>query len=124
MLCIKDTLLLKPQLQIFTCDLRCSSSTLRHDPEGIFAEPVTDEIAPGYSTLIKYPMDLTTMATKLSNHAYSSVDEFRSDFVLMCKNAMTYNAPETVYFSFAKNMMEDGVKVIERVSPFFHCHKT
>jgi hypothetical protein len=86
----------------------------KYDPEVIFAEPVTDEIAPGYSALIKHPMDLSTMATKLSNHAYSSVDEFRSDFVLMCKNAMTYNAPETVYFSFAKSMMEDGIKIIER----------
>ena len=116
----KDTLL-KPQLKNFTCDLLCSSATLRYDPEVIFAEPVTDEIAPGYSALIKHPMDLSTMATKLSNHAYSSVDEFRSDFVLMCKNAMTYNAPETVYFSFAKSMMEDGIKIIERVSPFFYC---
>ena len=76
---------------------------------------MTDEIAPGYSALIKHPMDLSIMATKLSNHAYSSVDEFRSDFVLMCKNAMTYNAPETVYFSFAKSVMENGIKVIERV---------
>lgn len=77
---------------------------------------MTDEIAPGYSALIKHPMDLSTMATKLSNHAYSSVDEFRGDYVLMCKNAMTYNAPETVYYSIAKTMMDDGVKIIERVS--------
>ena len=79
---------------------------------------MTDEIAPGYSALIKHPMDLSTMATKLSNHAYSSVDEFRGDYVLMCKNAMTYNAPETVYYSIAKTMMDDGVKIIERVSPY------
>lgn len=87
----------------------------RRDPEGIFAEPVTDDIAPGYSALIKHPMDLSTMATKLSNHAYYSAEEFKNDFVLMCKNAMTYNSPETVYYSVANNMMRDGLKLIEKV---------
>ena len=92
-----------------------STFSSRRDPEGIFAEPVTDEIAPGYSALIKHPMDLSTMATKLAGHAYSSLEEFRSDFVLMCKNAMTYNSPETVYYSVANNIMQDGLKIIEKV---------
>lgn len=87
----------------------------RRDPEGIFAEPVTDDIAPGYSSLIKHPMDLSTMATKLSNHTYTSLEEFKSDFVLMCKNAMTYNSRETVYHSIAHNTMQEGLKIIEKV---------
>lgn len=94
----------------------CSPPPHRRDPEGIFAEPVTDDIAPGYSALIKHPMDLSTMATKISNHAYWSAEEFKNDFVLMCKNAMTYNSPETIYYSVANSIMRDGLKLIEKVS--------
>ena len=88
----------------------------RRDMEAIFAEPVTDDIAPGYSALIKHPMDLGTMATKLANNQYGSVDEFKGDFLLMCKNAMTYNAPETVYYSVANNLLTEGLKLIAKVS--------
>lgn len=49
----------------------------RRDPEGIFAEPVTDDIAPGYSTIIQSPMDLTNMASKVEGNQYSSVMEFK-----------------------------------------------
>ena len=55
------------------------------------------------------------MATKLSNHTYTSLEEFKSDFVLMCKNAMTYNSRETVYHSIAHNTMQEGLKIIEKV---------
>ena len=81
----------------------------------MFAEPVTDDIAPGYSALIKHPMDLKAMAGKLVSHAYSSVEEFKNDFVLMCKNAMTYNAPDTVYYTLASNVMVEGLKLISKV---------
>ena len=68
------------------------------------------------------------MATKVSNHSYYGVDEFQSDFVLMCKNAMAYNAPETVYHCSAKAILEDGLAMIERVSsnssPFLTCTHT
>ena len=55
------------------------------------------------------------MAAKVSGHAYCGVEEFREDFVLMCKNAMTYNAAETVYYAVASNVMKDGLKIIEKV---------
>lgn len=49
----------------------------RNDPEGVFSEPVTDEIAPGYSTVIKQPMDLQTMYNKIEMNEYPSVNEFK-----------------------------------------------
>ena len=49
----------------------------RNDPEGVFGEPVTDEIAPGYSAIIKQPMDLQTMMNKVELNEYPSVNEFK-----------------------------------------------
>lgn len=52
----------------------------RNDPEGVFSEPVTDEIAPGYSAIIKQPMDLQTMGHKVELNEYPSVSEFKVGF--------------------------------------------
>ena len=60
-------------------------------------------------------MDLTTIGTKIEMGQYSSVSEFKSDFILMCNNAMTYNAPETVYYGSAKRLLTTGLQVIARV---------
>ncbi len=49
----------------------------RKDKEDIFTWPVTDDIAPGYSLIIKNPMDLSTMKKKIDAHMYSSVMEYR-----------------------------------------------
>ena len=53
------------------------SQIQRNDPEGVFAEPVTDDIAPGYSSIIKQSMDLLTIGNKIDNNTYSTVDEFK-----------------------------------------------
>lgn len=56
----------------------CSHSlSCRKDPQGIFAEPVTDNIAPGYSALISNPMDFSTMSKKIDTLQYQSIDEYK-----------------------------------------------
>lgn len=49
----------------------------RKDPHGFFAFPVTDAIAPGYSMIIKHPMDFSTMKDKIHNNEYNTVTEFK-----------------------------------------------
>ena len=49
----------------------------RKDKDDIFGLPVTDDIAPGYSSIIKNPMDLSTMRKKIDSHAYNSIVEYR-----------------------------------------------
>lgn len=49
----------------------------RKDPHGFFAFPVTDAIAPGYSMIIKHPMDFGTMKEKIVANEYKSVTEFK-----------------------------------------------
>ncbi|XP_078271863.1 bromodomain-containing protein 9 isoform X5 [Rhinoraja longicauda] len=86
----------------------------RKDPHGFFAFPVTDSIAPGYSMIIKHPMDFSTMKDKILANEYNSITEFKGDFKLMCDNAMTYNRPETVYYKAAKKLLHTGFKMMSK----------
>lgn len=88
----------------------------RKDPHGFFAFPVTDAIAPGYSMIIKHPMDFGTMKEKIVSNEYKSITEFKADFKLMCDNAMTYNRPDTVYYKLAKKILHAGFKMMSRAA--------
>ncbi|XP_051575184.1 bromodomain-containing protein 9 isoform X1 [Myxocyprinus asiaticus] len=86
----------------------------RKDQHGFFAFPVTDAIAPGYSTIIKHPMDFSTMKDKIAANEYKTITEFKADFKLMCDNAMVYNRPETVYYKAAKKLLHTGFKMMSK----------
>lgn len=60
-----------------------------------FREPV-DPVAlgiPEYFTIIKRPMDLSTVAKKHAEGAYASAEALAADVELMISNATTYNRP-------------------------------
>nr|CAG4646971.1 EOG090X04G3 [Megafenestra aurita]SVE92326.1 EOG090X04G3 [Megafenestra aurita] len=92
----------------------------RKDPRQFFAWPVTDNIAPGYSSIINKPMDFSTMKQKIEDNQYRTLQEFTDDFVLMCNNAMTYNQPDTVYYKAAKRLLHTGLRTLtaEKVRPY------
>ncbi|KAK0545629.1 hypothetical protein OC861_005196 [Tilletia horrida] len=52
-------------------------------------DPVRDR-APNYFSVIKRPMDLSTMANKLDAGLYKDRFEFKADFELIVSNALTY----------------------------------
>lgn len=49
----------------------------RKDPSAFFSFPVTDLIAPGYSLVIRQPMDFSTIKEKVKNDYYQSLDELK-----------------------------------------------
>ncbi|XP_021463373.1 bromodomain-containing protein 7 [Oncorhynchus mykiss] len=84
----------------------------RKDPSAFFSFPVTDLIAPGYSTIIKRPMDFGAMKDKVKNEYYQSLEELKVDFRIMCENAMIYNKPETIYHKAARKLLHSGMKIL------------
>ncbi|XP_068938628.1 bromodomain-containing protein 7 isoform X2 [Petaurus breviceps papuanus] len=86
----------------------------RKDPSAFFSFPVTDFIAPGYSMIIKHPMDFSTMKEKIKNNDYQSIEELKDNFKLMCSNAMIYNKPETIYYKAAKKLLHSGMKILSQ----------
>lgn len=84
----------------------------KKDPKQLFAWPVTDHIAPGYSSIISQPMDFSTMKQRIDNGIYMSLSQFIDDFKLLCNNAMVYNQPNTIYYKAAKKLLSSGVKMM------------
>jgi len=64
---------------------------------GPFSEPVNwaKLSIPDYPKIVKKPMDLGTMRSKLDSGAYSTAEKFRDDFKLIISNCFLYNPPST-----------------------------
>ncbi|KAJ8334464.1 hypothetical protein SKAU_G00401030 [Synaphobranchus kaupii] len=56
-----------------------------------FTKPVDIQEVPDYLTVIKQPMDLSTLLSKIDQHKYVTVKEFIHDVDLIWKNALEYN---------------------------------
>lgn len=67
-----------------------------------FAQPVDPAEVPDYYDIIKNPMDLSTMFSKVQS--YKTPEEFVNDFRLIYANAMEYNPPDAEgYFEYFKS---------------------
>lgn len=62
----------------------------------MFTKPVDTEEVPDYNMIIKQPMDLETMMTKIDMHCYLCARDFLDDIDLICKNALEYNPDRLV----------------------------
>ena len=62
----------------------------KKDVNQVFALPVDDMFAPGYSEIIKEPMDFSTVRIKLNAGKYQTLAAFKSDFELVSFIGLSY----------------------------------
>lgn len=67
----------------------------RHHLSDPFMQPVDTKTVTDYLDLVKEPMDLSTVESRLFSGKYSSAYEFSSDIRKIWSNAFTYNPPES-----------------------------
>ncbi|KAL1244774.1 Peregrin [Trichinella spiralis] len=87
---------------------------LAFDVEEVFAQPVSEEIVPGYRSIISNPMDLGTMRKKVLQFEYMNVNEFMADFNLMIANCLKFNRQNRFYLRIGRRMDAFGKKEIAR----------
>ncbi|KAL4430390.1 hypothetical protein ABPG77_002196 [Micractinium sp. CCAP 211/92] len=85
----------------------------KKDIHNMFKEPVTEAIAPGYFSVIKQPMDFSTMKAKASKGQYKGWEDLRADMRLMFSNALTYNAEGGTIYNYAKLLMGQCDRILE-----------
>jgi len=59
-----------------------------------------------YFDIVKEPMDLGTIQTRLDGDKYSSYEDFARDMRLVWSNCMLYNPADTPYHQSALKMSE------------------
>ncbi|CAM1332319.1 Uncharacterised protein r2_g4138 [Pycnogonum litorale] len=59
-----------------------------------FLHPVSIDDVPDYLSVIKQPMDFSTIRNKLETGQYQNVNEFHKDMLLVKNNCEIYNPPE------------------------------
>ena len=85
------------------------------DKHKIFAFPVNDFIAPGYSKVIKHPMSLFTMKNKAREREYRRFSQVKKDFLYMCDNALMWNPDTSIYYIEAEKMKRNGLFLFKRL---------
>jgi chromatin structure-remodeling complex subunit RSC1/2 len=65
------------------------------DPSKLFQRKVNKRSLPDYYTVIKEPMALSTIKSKISAKEYGDFSQFVRDFALVSHNAQVYNRPDS-----------------------------
>ncbi|XP_019086767.1 PREDICTED: transcription factor GTE9-like isoform X1 [Camelina sativa] len=107
-------------LQMKQCEILLKR-LMSHQHGWLFKSPV-DVVKlniPDYFSIIKHPMDLGTVKTKLTSGTYLTPSEFSADVRLTFRNAMTYNPIGNKVFNMADSLskfFELKWKTIEKKS--------
>jgi hypothetical protein len=91
------------------CRARCQEIIQKlsdHDAMLLFAEPVSERVAPNYHDVIKNPTDLQTMLHRAKREEYHNYAWVREKFELMVLNALTFNRHHTKFWNEAKRYYE------------------
>nr|XP_023654035.1 bromodomain-containing protein 8-like isoform X1 [Paramormyrops kingsleyae] len=86
-----------------------------HRYANVFLQPVTDDIAPGYHSIVHRPMDLSTIKKNIETGLIRTTAEFQRDIMLMFQNAVMYNSSDHDVYHMALEMQRD---VLEQVQQF------
>lgn len=78
-----------------------------HKYANVFLHPVTDEMAPGYHSIVYRPMDLLTIKKNIENGYIKTTLEFQRDMMLMFQNAIMYNSSDHDVFHMAIEMQKE-----------------
>ena len=70
-----------------------------------FPQPHQKTEAPDYHDIVKRPMDLKTIKSRVKDGWITNSSEFQRDVYLMFANAMMYNRPGSEIYNMAEEMM-------------------
>lgn len=100
----------------------------------VFTKPVDPNEVPDYVTVIKQPMDLSSVISKIDLHKYLTVKDYLRDIDLICSNALEYNPDrdpgdrlirhracalrDTAYAIIKEELDEDFEKLCEEIQEY------
>ncbi|KAF9512649.1 hypothetical protein BS47DRAFT_1330128 [Hydnum rufescens UP504] len=85
------------------------------DRSHLFEHPVSRAQAPDYDTIVKNPMNWSRIKEKLDLHAYGTVEEFKTDILLVLDNSTLYNKPEHGYHKLAARIKVSSAPILAKL---------
>ena len=88
------------------------------DHYAFFADPVDTTLALDYLTVVREPMDFSTMRKRLLAGEYSpaphgrGIEALERDVELIASNCMAFNPPETEFYKQAANLRPNSARII------------
>jgi bromodomain-containing protein 8 len=76
----------------------------QHRNGNIFHNPIKTSEAPDYYDIVKRPMDLKTIKTRIREGQIASSAEFQRDVYLMFANSLMYNRPGSDIYTMAEEV--------------------
>uniref|UniRef100_A0A0M3KHA0 Brd8 (inferred by orthology to a D. melanogaster protein) n=1 Tax=Anisakis simplex TaxID=6269 RepID=A0A0M3KHA0_ANISI len=83
-----------------------------HRHAAIFAQPVSDSIARGYSKVVKNRMDLQTLKKQVDSGRIADMLDFKRRLLLMFANAVMFNSTGHDVNNYAKEMADDSLNAL------------
>ncbi|XP_033739931.1 PH-interacting protein-like [Pecten maximus] len=92
--------------------IRCMEVVMEHSIAEPFLTPVDLNAFPIYAIVIEYPIDLTTIKSRLENRFYRRVNSLQFDVRYIENNANTFNEPGTPIVKSAQMATEILLRII------------
>ncbi|KAJ1929191.1 histone acetyltransferase [Tieghemiomyces parasiticus] len=83
---------------------RIVSDLQNHNQAWSFMNPVNSDEVPDYYSVIKEPMDLSTLEANVESEMYPTMREFAKDVQKIFDNCRRYNAENTIYYKCATKL--------------------
>ncbi|GAB6024925.1 Bromodomain-containing protein 8 [Chamberlinius hualienensis] len=84
-----------------------------HKYANVFLNAVTEEMAPGYQSVVYRPMDLATVKKSIENQTVRTTMEFQRDVLLIFQNAIMYNNSDHDVYKMAVEMQQEVIMHIQ-----------
>jgi len=84
------------------------SQISQHRNGNIFHNPIKDSEAPDYHEIVRRPMDLKTIKTRIKDGAISNSDEYQREIYIMFANAAMYNRPNSDVYRMTQEMLVES----------------
>jgi len=90
-----------PKTKVVAIYQEIMDAIMKIDFMNTFLSPVTEAVAPGYFSVIKQPMDISTIRSKIKRGMYKSLSALEEDIYRMLHNATVFNKPGDLCYNEA-----------------------
>lgn len=90
---------------------------MNHRVAGPFTDPVTEEIAPDYFSIVARPMDLRTVLRNVQAEGYPTMEAFKQDILQIEANCVLYNSESSEIAGISHELIAEFRQCCDDFSP-------